>query len=100
MVVSLSKMLVLVTFHILCNAILVLCMIKIVMFGNKEYLFIIESDKLLAKYILVFSPIRWSKLAEHVRSSQNMSVFGTMTLNLIASIPGPSILTFNIPIQS
>ena len=36
MVVSLSKMLVLVTFHILCNAILVLCMIKIVMFGNKE----------------------------------------------------------------
>ena len=36
MVVSLSKMLVLVTFHILCNAKLVLCMIKIVMFGNKE----------------------------------------------------------------
>ena len=36
MVVSLSKMLVLVTFHILCNSILVLCMIKIVMFGNKE----------------------------------------------------------------
>ena len=36
MVVSLSKMLVLVTFHILCNAILVLCMIKIVMVGSKE----------------------------------------------------------------
>ena len=36
MVVSLSKMLVLVTFHVPCNAILVLCMIKIVMLGNKE----------------------------------------------------------------
>ena len=34
----------------------------------------------MAKYILVFSPIRWSKLAEHVRSSQNMPVFRTITL--------------------
>ena len=36
----------------------------------------------MAKYILVFSPIRWSKLAEHVRSSQNMPVFRTMTLTV------------------
>ena len=34
----------------------------------------------MAKYILVFSPIRWSKLAEHVRNSQNMPVFRAMTL--------------------
>ena len=87
MVVSLSKMLVLVTFHILCNAILVLCMIEIVMFGNKEKLFIIESDKLLAKYILVFSPIRWSKLVEHVRNSQNMPVFRTMSITYLLLTP-------------
>ena len=37
----------------------------------------------MAKYILVFSPIRWSKLAERVRNSQTMPVFRTMTLRQI-----------------
>ena len=37
----------------------------------------------MAKYILVFSPIRWSKLAEHVRNSQNMPVFRPMSLSWV-----------------
>ena len=51
----------------------------------------------MAKYILVFSPIRWSKLAEHVRNSQNMPVFRTMTLSRSGWLTYPSHI---MPVQA